>query len=257
MRVIVRTSRWAIWARRLGVLALIVAVVPIYFHRRGATSTDTFLLIEAGAMALALGAVLASIGAFVRLWHTGDKGWARGVVGLLLGLLCLSPLVYGASRAFDYPFVSDVSTSLKDPPALRSPVQPLSSDPQVTDRIARVFPGVTPRRYQLDAPTVFELADNLIGDRGWQIRVRRAPSGQRGEGRIDAVAMTLLGFRDEVAVRVRGDLDGTTVDMRSASLHAEADLGKNGTRISAFLADLDRAVAAKMGIDEPVSGSLE
>jgi Protein of unknown function (DUF1499) len=250
MRMIVRTSRWAIWARRLGVLAFLVAVAPIMPHRAGTITTGTFLSIEAGAFFLALSAIAFSIGAFIRLWHTGDRGWARGVAGLLLGTLCLSPAVYAAVQGASYPLVADVSTSIDDPPSLQATVQPLTRDPGTLGRIAEAFPDVTPRRYQLDAPSVFDLVDGIVAQRHWSIRVRRAPSGPRGEGWIDAIAMTLLGFRDEVAIRVRGDLDGSTVDMRSASLHADADLGKNGQRITAFLADLDSAVAQKLGIDQ-------
>ena len=39
MRILVRTSRWAIWARRLGNFALPLAVIPILMHRAEAINT--------------------------------------------------------------------------------------------------------------------------------------------------------------------------------------------------------------------------
>jgi hypothetical protein len=56
------------------------------------------------------------------------------------------------------------------------------------------------------------------------------------------VVTTLLGFSQEVAVRVAGSADGATVDMRSTSLSAFPDFGENGQRVEAFLLELDNQV---------------
>jgi hypothetical protein len=33
MRILIRTSKWAIWARRFGSLALPLAAIPVLMHR--------------------------------------------------------------------------------------------------------------------------------------------------------------------------------------------------------------------------------
>jgi hypothetical protein len=68
---------------------------------------------------------------------------------------------------------------------------------------------------------------------------------------IEAVALTpVFGFRDEVVIRMRGTLEGTEVDMRSASGSGEHDLGQNARRIRAFFAKLDSVLQP----EAPASG---
>ena len=75
------------------------------------------------------------------------------------------------------------------------------------------------------------------------LRVHLEPSlGPLDSGQYNAVVTTLLGFSQEVAVRVVGSADGATVDMRSASLSAFPDFGENGQRVEAFLLELDNQV---------------
>ena len=61
-------------------------------------------------------------------------------------------------------------------------------------------------------------------------------------GQYNAVVTTLLGFSQEVAIRVAGGADGATVDMRSTSLSSFTDFGENGQRVEAFLLELDNQV---------------
>src|SRR3569832_375109 len=75
MRILVRTSKWAVWARRFGALALPLAAIPVLLHRGHLITSDNFLAVEAVAMAVAVAAVAMAIVAFVRLWFTGDQGW--------------------------------------------------------------------------------------------------------------------------------------------------------------------------------------
>src|SRR3569833_2695297 len=91
MRILVRTSKWAIWARRLGSFAVPLAIIPVLMHRSRAITTDTFAIIEIVAIAAAIAGVVAALAAFVRIWNTGDHGWGRAVSGLIFSLLCLVP----------------------------------------------------------------------------------------------------------------------------------------------------------------------
>ena len=58
MRILIRTSKWAIWSRRFGSLALPLMVLPVFLHRERLISSTDFFVVEAVAMlvaALALG----------------------------------------------------------------------------------------------------------------------------------------------------------------------------------------------------------
>ena len=71
----------------------------------------------------------------------------------------------------------------------------------------------------------------------------RAPQAGRREGRIEVVFRTpILGFRDDVVIRIRPDPDGARVDIRSTSRYGRHDFGTNASRVSALSEAIDEAV---------------
>jgi hypothetical protein len=123
MRILVRTSKWAVWARRFGALALPLAFIPVLLHRGHFITSDNFVVIEMAAMALAAVAVAMAIIAFARLWVTGDRGWARAGVAFAFGILCLLPGAFFLWQTTSRPSSPDVSTDFANPPALVSFVE--------------------------------------------------------------------------------------------------------------------------------------
>lgn len=243
MRILIRTSKWAIWARRFGSFAVPVIVISVWMHRSQALASETFLSVIGLAAILAVLALISGIVAYVRLWQSGDRGWGRATVGIFLGLLCLSPLAYGASLALRYPLTNDVSTDTARPLQLVVKSSDASSRQLSGEEISSAFPDVYTRTYQTGTQEVFERVASLIEARQWQVRVRKAPGSASPEGQFNIIASTLLGFRDEIVVRLSPVGEGSIVDMRSTSLVGEHDLGRNGTRIEAFLRDLDQVIA--------------
>ncbi len=87
-----------------------------------------------------------------------------------------------------------------------------------------------------------ELAEGelLIGDENAEVEL--------GVTYVEAVARsTVMGFPDDVIVRIIEEEDGALVDMRSASRWGIHDMGANARRITAFLRDLDAALAGVAG----------
>jgi hypothetical protein len=122
--------------------------------------------------------------------------------------------------------------------------------------IAAAFPNVASRTYPLGPEQVFELALALATARGWEVEARLAPQGPAGEGQLNAIVVTLLGWRDEISVRVTGVPEGSTVAMRSSSQVGTHDLGENGHRIEEFLLALDTEVTVIMR-DAPLNAPVE
>jgi hypothetical protein len=242
MRILIRTSKWAIWSRRFGSLALPLMVLPVFLHRERLISSTDFFIVEAVAMLVAALALGLAISAFARLWVTGDQGWGKATLGLLFSLICLVPLAIVVWQAARYPAVTDVTTDYERPPGLVSqlPAQPLSPAPRAA--VETAFPNARTRTYPVEAGRIYALLNQLVEDRDWEVRARREPQTPLAEGQINAVAMTLLGWRDEVAIRIQGTAEGSTVAMRSAALHGGHDLGSNGRRIEEFLAALDERI---------------
>ena len=63
-------------------------------------------------------------------------------------------------------------------------------------------------------------------------------------GHIEAVVSTrLMGFKDDVVIRIRQQDETIRVDLRSASRVGDSDLGANAARIVSFLDGLRARVA--------------
>ncbi|QYO77453.1 DUF1499 domain-containing protein [Devosia salina] len=259
MRILIRTSKWAVLARRLGGLAVPLAIVPVIMHRERYLDSGVFLVVALFACAVAALAVVSALIALARLWQTGDQGWGRALAGLVLGLLCLSPFAYYGSLALRYPIVTDIATAPRtDLPLVFEPDTATMAPPRLLtpEEQQRFFPNATTRTYPLDALQLFAIVEHMVEAQGWDIRQRREPGPGGEPGRLNARIMTLLGWREEAVFRVAPAAGGAAVDMRSASIGALHDLGSNGLRISAFLVALDDEVTAFLrdnpNINQPV-----
>ena len=253
MRILIRTSKWAIWARRVGALALPLAAIPVLLHRAHVITSDNFITIEAIALGLAIFAVAMAIIAFVRLWFTGDQGWWKASLAFIFGVLCLAPAGYFGYEAIHQPMTPDVSTDFPNPPVL---LNSISSRPPTAAQIGRIeadFPNARSRNYPIAAPAMFDAVAGLIDDRGWDLRTSRKPATQVDSGELNAVVTTLLGFQQEVAIRITGAPDGTTIAMRSASLVNFPDFGENGQRVEDFMLDLDNQVTLMLRTATPAA----
>lgn len=241
MRILIRTSKLAIWARRLGAFALPLALLPVLLHRERIISSDDFLIIETVAAGFALLAFGLAVSAYARLWVSGDQGWVRASIGLLFALVCLLPMGVVAWLALHYPAIGDVSTDYARPPELVSTVG-RAMTPAQRDEILAVFPNARTRSYPIEAQQMFDIVEQLALASGWDIRARRAPTTPLDAGQLNLIGTSLLGWRDEVVLRVTGLASGSTVDMRSTPTHGWLDLGENGRRVESFLLALDNRI---------------
>ncbi|UJW85333.1 DUF1499 domain-containing protein [Devosia sp. SL43] len=245
MRILIRTSKWSIWARRLGSVAGPLVIISVALHRFRLITSDLFLVAAAAACIVALAALLVSLIALARLWQTGDQGWSRALTGLVFGLLCLAPFAWYGNLAMRYPAVTDIATIDRGlMPLVFEPGTAAMPPPKLltTAEMAAVFPNVETRTYPLGQTQTFALVQALVADNGWDIRLLREPTDTFGPAQINAQIMTIPGWREEAVVRVTGTATTSTVDMRSASLNAIHDFGANGLRIEDFLSALDDAV---------------
>jgi hypothetical protein len=148
-----------------------------------------------------------------------------------------------------YPSTADISTDPADPPGIVS--QGPRHPPGDLEAIRATFPNALDRSYPIEAAQMFDIVLALVEERGWELRARREPQTPLAEGQVNVVAMTLLGWREEVAIRIAGTPEGSTVAMRSVALHPGHDLGENGRRVEDFLVALDRQVTVLLR-DVPV-----
>jgi hypothetical protein len=245
LRILIQVSKWAIWARRLGSLALPMLAIALALHHLRLIPSDVFTAVALAGGAVAALAVLVALVALVRLWFTGDQGWSRALSGLFLGAVCLLPFGYYGSLALEYSPVTDIATvNRSELPLVFEPGTASMPPPKLLGAAEQdaLFPNAKTRSYPLGLPQTFQVVRQLVEDNGWTIRFEREPGSGFEPGQINAQIVTLPGWREEAVIRVGGGLTSSVVDMRSASLNAQHDFGSNGKRVEAFLVALDDAI---------------
>ncbi|MCR4282563.1 MAG: DUF1499 domain-containing protein [Bauldia sp.] len=249
-------SRLAGWSAYFAWLSIPVLVVAAIGHRMGTLeATPTYAVIALGFCLAAL-AVIAALAAFAAIWRDGRKGAGSALRGLIVGLAVLVLPAIGAWKVVTYPRLDDISTDLVNPPPLtRAASDRGPSDAPIAapgeDEIAlqkEAYPDIVPRHYPVSTARVYQEAKAIVDARGWQLLRAEEPSEGEQAGAIEAVAVTtIFAFRQDVAIRVMPDGDGSLVDMRSAARNAAHDLGADAERVRRFFTDLDAALQGVSG----------
>jgi uncharacterized protein (DUF1499 family) len=241
-------SRLAAWSGRLAWFALAVAVFSIIIVRSGILEIVPALATFAASLIFAGLAILLAFGGFVVIWRQGLAGLGRAVTGLLLGLALLAYPGYLAYRASKLPQITDITTDPDNPPRfdVLARLRPRGSSAYPGAQTAalqrKAYPDLDPLDYDAPPATAYRVALAIVTKRHWHI-VDAVPPATRRDGVIEAVARTMImGFRDDVVVRVRAAGRGSHIDVRSASRYGVSDFGTNAKRIAALLADIDDAM---------------
>ncbi|SDG38851.1 DUF1499 domain-containing protein [Pelagibacterium luteolum] len=242
MRILVRTSKLAIWSRRLALFAAALIFISGALHvfaQIASIAFETTLII--GSLIATLALVFA-IAAYVRLWITGDKGWAPATAGFLVSLLCLTPAMLAATLSVIYPSTADVTTAFDDAPAL---LQATPNHPEIdAETVLQSFPNLITRIYQIPPEALFVLAQDLVRANEWTVLEITEPTQTDGRASLNALRRSLLGFENEIVFRISASPIGAQIDLRAASLEpVPHDLGDNGRAIEGFLLALDDRVS--------------
>lgn len=246
MRLLIRTSRWAIWARRLATFAVPILALSVWLHRKGVIPSETFLLFLTAVSLLACAALIVALIATARIWQTGDRGWNHVLIAMFLSLIALSPALIALPSFLRYPALSDATTDIKSPPELPSaPAKngdPAWQNADYADDLTDGFPTLATRIYDLPIEVCWAEIEALADQQSWRITQKQAPLDQFSTGQLSAVVRSWFGFYDDLTIILALESDGVHVDMRSASRFGEHDLGVNGRRIEKFLTALDNLI---------------
>jgi uncharacterized protein (DUF1499 family) len=248
------TSRLAIWARRIALFSLAATVIGIIIVRSGALDILPAIATLVGALLLAVIAIVLAFAAGIIIWIEGVGGLSQAVTALFIGLALIAYPGYLGFKAYRLPAIYDVTTDPVDPPRFEAiaRLRPRDANPvtyaglhsaqQQHDAYSDIEPELTDASPQ----QAYDAVLKVINRRKWHIVDARPPQGPRSrEGHIEAIARTpILGFREDVVVRVRAAQDGARIDFRSASRYGGHDLGANATRVRALIDDVDTVLAA-------------
>jgi uncharacterized protein (DUF1499 family) len=246
-------SQLAIWARRLAVFSLTATLLGVVVVRSGMLDLVPALATLGGAIALAIAAMLLAIGAFAVIWKDGLKGFGYALTAMLIGIALLGYPAYLAGRAYWQPAIYDITTDPIDPPRFEAIARLRPRDANdiryaglyTAEQQREAYADIEPIEAAATAQKAFEAAIAVATKRKWRVVDARAPQALRRDGHIEAIARTpVLGFRDDVVIRVRPTRDGVRVDLRSASRYGRHDFGANAARVRGFIEEFDEALAA-------------
>ncbi|MET4072562.1 uncharacterized protein (DUF1499 family) [Bradyrhizobium sp. S3.2.6] len=247
-------SSLASWARNLAVFAVVTVVVSTIIVRFDFLEMKPALATFFGGLAIAGLSILFGLAGFAAIWQNGSRGMARILLAFLIDGAILAYPAYQALLYRKLPPIHDITTDPIDPPRFDALSRLRTGDGTNTavyaglysaEQQRQFYPDIEPIELEIPVDRAYAIARQLVIKRKWTVIDEREPQPPRRMGRIEAVARTpIMGFREDVSIRVVPDGDDSRVDIRSASRYFESDLGSNAARVTKFIDDLNTAAEA-------------
>jgi uncharacterized protein (DUF1499 family) len=247
-------SSLATWTRNLAVFAVVAVGVSILILRFGFLEMKPALATFFGALACAGLSILIGFAAFAAIWQNGTRGMSRILLAFVLDAAVLAYPAYLGLQYRKLPPIHDITTDPIDPPRFEALAALRSGDGANTavyaglysaEQQRQAYPDIEPVQLEIPVDRAYAIALKLVNKRKWLVIDERAPQPPRGVGRIEAVARTpIMGFREDVSIRVSPDGEDSRVDIRSSSRYFESDLGSNAARVTKFIDELNTAADA-------------
>lgn len=226
-------SRAIRWPGYLAITLLLLIPIAVLTVRSG--SWQQGLMLYALACAASAILLLWFVVALVLPWFREQRGAVLGFgAATLPGALLLALVLTGS----DVPPIHDITTDVTDPPRFSDAVveargersNALDIDGDVIEQQMAAYPDLETLVSETSIRETFQRSEEIARELGWEI-----VNADLNRGRIEAVdTTTIMGFKDDVVIRVRSNADGTMVDLRSVSRVGVSDLGANAERIRAF-----------------------
>lgn len=242
-------SSLASWARNLAVFSVVAVVVSIIIVRFGFLEMKPALATFFGALGCAALSILVSLAAFAAIWQNGSRGMSRILLALLIDAVVLAYPAYLALQYRKLPPIHDITTDPIDPPRFEALARLRSGDGANTavyaglysaEQQRQAYPDIEPVDLEIPVDRAYAITLRLVNKRKWLVIDERPPQPPRGIGRIEAVARTpIMGFREDVSIRVTPNGEDSRIDIRSSSRYFESDLGSNASRITKLIDDLN------------------
>ena len=241
-------SIFALWTTRIAVFSAALLITAAFLHRLFGLPTPEALNLAYVALAGAVFSLLLALAATIGIWRTGRPGTSRVVFGALTSLgLLLWPMIF-LPEFEQLPKINDVTTDAVTPPLfnklskVRGPSANSANYPGDGFALmqAAAYPDIKPIKIRRSSEEAFELATEAVRRLDMKVVHQEAPNLETGKpGILEAVDRTLiLGFYDDVVIRVMGDANDARIDVRSASRYGTHDLGRNADRTRLILKEI-------------------
>ncbi|MGB2932196.1 MAG: DUF1499 domain-containing protein [Methyloceanibacter sp.] len=253
-----KTVHEGLWSRRMALFFLQLLVLTVILHRFGTLATPAAInLFAVSVIGLFLAIAVAILG-LVRIWFGGQSGAKEAFAGIAIAAVGLAAPLWFSSQFFLLPRLNDIETTPRQPMQFRQLARPADAnrieDPDLTkaEEQEAAYPDIRSMELERSSIEVYDMVHEAVKRMGWTI-VLNEPPGDDGIGRIEATDTTMiLGFTDDVLVRVRGDDTQAFIDLRSASRYGMHDLGANAKRIRGFFDEIKATLekGEKTGLEQ-------
>ena len=254
-----KTVHEGLWARRMALFFVQLLILTVLLHRFGSLATPAalnLLTVSIGGLVLAI--IIALVG-IVRIWFGGQIGAGQAFAGIAIALIGLALPLYYLSQFFLLPRLNDVETTPRQPMqfsqlAAQRPADAnriVEPDLTAAELQEKAYPDLRPMELERSATETFDIVHEAVKRIGWTIVLNEPPGEQ--PGRIEATDRTMImGYTDDVLVRVTGDDTHAFIDVRSVSRYGMHDLGANADRIRALFAEVKSALekGEKTGLEQ-------
>ncbi len=246
-------SRWTV---RLALFSASIAAFAMVAHRLFAMPTPVALNLAKVAIAGSVLAILVGVASSLRIWRRGTGGGLATLFGMMVagGLIAWPVSLLPVMRSL--PRINDITTDVQSPPrfislakarlpganSLNYPGEGFATAQQ------KAYPDI--RTFQVDrsAEEAYELVLAALRSKTMKFKPvsEEPPKGRFGQpGWIEVVDRTLvLGFTDDVVIRVDGDAANARIDVRSSSRYGSHDLGRNAQRVRRILKEIQAQLEA-------------
>jgi hypothetical protein len=245
-------SGLATWSRNLAIFSVVAVVVSILIVRFGFLEMKPALATFFGALACAGLSILVGLAAFAAIWQNGSRGMSRILLAFLLDAVILAYPAYLGLQYRKLPPIHDITTDPIDPPRFEALARLRTGEGTNPAAYAGLYsaeqqrlayPSIETVELEVPVQRAYDVTLALVTRRKWLVIDERPPQPPRRIGRIEAVARTpIMGFREDISIRVTPDDEDSRVDIRSASRYFDADLGSNAARVSKLIDDINAAV---------------
>jgi uncharacterized protein (DUF1499 family) len=254
-----KTVHEGLWARRMALFFVQLIILTVLLHRFGSLATPAamnLLAVSIGGLVLAI--IVAIIG-LVRIWFGGQIGAGQACAGIAIALIGLALPIYYLSLFFTLPRLNDVETTPRAPMQFSqlAALRPADANRIVEPDLAaaelqeKAYPDLRPMELERSVTETFDIAHEAVKRLGWTIALNEPPGEQ--PGRIEATDRTMLmGYTDDVLIRVNGDDTHAFIDVRSVSRYGIHDFGANAERIRTLFAEVKSALekGEKTGLEQ-------
>lgn len=228
--------------------SVMLLITAAFLHRLFGLPTPEALNLAYVAFAGAAFSLVLALAATIGIWRTGRPGTSRVVFGTLVSLgLLLWPMVFLPDYE-QLPKINDVTTDAITPPPfvilakVRGPSANSTEYPGEGFALmqAAAYPDIKPIKINRSSEEAYELATDAVRRLEMDVVRQEAPNLETGKpGVLEVVDRTLiLGFYDDVVIRVTGDANDARIDVRSASRYGAHDFGRNADRTRLILKEI-------------------